>query len=102
VTTGKGTLIGVRMLDAPLAQLDAWIERQNEPDLTRPEAMRRLIVLGLSVSEFPEDAKKERRSIEHPMDEVLHMIARLKGGSSDREIFGEIAASLERTLKKSA
>ena len=47
VTTGKGTLIGVRLLDAPLATLDAWISRQKEPDLTRPEAIRRLVELGL-------------------------------------------------------
>ena len=47
MTTGKGTLIGVRLLDAPLATLDAWISRQKEPDLTRPEAIRRLVELGL-------------------------------------------------------
>jgi hypothetical protein len=44
---GKGTLIGVRLLDAPLATLDGWISRQKEPDLTRPEAIRRLVELGL-------------------------------------------------------
>lgn len=47
VTTGKGTLIGVRLLDTPLAELDAWIADQEEPDLTRPEAIRRLVELGL-------------------------------------------------------
>ncbi|WOH53827.1 hypothetical protein [Bradyrhizobium sp. sBnM-33] len=47
VTTGKGTLIGVRLLDAPLGNLDRWITRQNEPNLTRPEAIRRLLELGL-------------------------------------------------------
>jgi hypothetical protein len=47
VTTGKGTLIGVRLLDAPLAALDDWIGRQKDPDLTRPEAIRRLVELGL-------------------------------------------------------
>jgi hypothetical protein len=47
VTTGKGTLIGVRLLDTPLAKLDAWIADQKEPDLTRPEAMRRLLEIGL-------------------------------------------------------
>lgn len=49
VTTGKGTLVGVRLLDAPLAALDAWISKQKEPDLTRPEAIRRLVELGLTV-----------------------------------------------------
>jgi len=49
ITTGKGTLIGVRMLDEPLAILDAWISKQKEPELTRPEAIRRLVGLGLRV-----------------------------------------------------
>jgi hypothetical protein len=47
VTTGKGTLIGVRLLDEPLATLDAWIAKQKDADLTRPEAIRRLVELGL-------------------------------------------------------
>jgi hypothetical protein len=47
ITTGKGTLIGVRLLDDPLATLDAWIARQKEPELSRPEAIRRLVELGL-------------------------------------------------------
>jgi hypothetical protein len=47
VTTGKGTLIGVRLLDDPLATLDAWIAKQKESDLSRPEAIRRLVEIGL-------------------------------------------------------
>ncbi len=47
VTTGKGTLIGVRILDDPLAAIDAWIAKQKEPDLKRPEAIRRLVEMGL-------------------------------------------------------
>jgi hypothetical protein len=47
VTTGKGTLIGVRFLKAPLARLDEWIAKQNDSTLTRPEAIRRLVELGL-------------------------------------------------------
>jgi hypothetical protein len=48
VTTGTGTIVGVRMLDRPLAALDAWIAKQKEPELSRPEAIRRLVELGLS------------------------------------------------------
>ena len=48
-TTGTGTLIGLRLLDAPLAALDEWITRQGEKGLSRPEAIRRLVELGLSV-----------------------------------------------------
>jgi hypothetical protein len=47
VTTGTGTVVGVRMLDRPLAAVDAWISKQKEPDLSRPEAIRRLVELGL-------------------------------------------------------
>ena len=47
VTTGTGTIVGVRMLDGPLAALDAWIAKQKDPDLSRPEAIRRLVELGL-------------------------------------------------------
>jgi hypothetical protein len=47
VTTGTGTTIGVRMLDSRIASLDAWIANQKEPELTRPEAIRRLVDLGL-------------------------------------------------------
>jgi hypothetical protein len=48
VTTGKGTLIGVRLLDDPLSNLDTWIAKK-ESDLSRPEAIRRLVELGLTV-----------------------------------------------------
>ena len=47
VTTGTGTVVGVRMLDKPLAAVDAWIKKQHEADLSRPEAIRRLVELGL-------------------------------------------------------
>jgi hypothetical protein len=35
------------MLDGRIASLDAWITKQKEPGLTRPEAIRRLVELGL-------------------------------------------------------
>ena len=45
MTTGKGTLIGLRILDEPIAVLDSWIAKQDEADLSRPEAIRRLVEL---------------------------------------------------------
>jgi hypothetical protein len=30
-----------------LDALDAWIAKQDDPDLTRPEAIRRLVEIGL-------------------------------------------------------
>jgi hypothetical protein len=39
-------LIGVRVPPADVATLDAWIKK-NAPDTSRPEAIRRLVELGL-------------------------------------------------------
>jgi hypothetical protein len=41
-------LIGVRVPPAGVAELDAWIKK-HAPDLSRPEAIRRLVELGLRV-----------------------------------------------------
>jgi hypothetical protein len=46
VTTGKGKLVGVRFLKAPLARLDEWIAR-HAPGLGRPAAIRQLVEIGL-------------------------------------------------------
>jgi hypothetical protein len=35
------------MLEEPLAAIDTWISKQKEPDLSRPEAIRRLVEIGL-------------------------------------------------------
>jgi len=45
--TGKGEPIVVRMQPDSLAALDAWIGKQNPPYPSRPEAIRRLVELGL-------------------------------------------------------
>jgi hypothetical protein len=39
--------IGVRMLDERISAVDLWIAKQSEPNLSRPEAIRRLVELGL-------------------------------------------------------
>jgi hypothetical protein len=44
-TTGSGTPQLVRMHDAQLAAIDAWREKHDVA--TRPEAIRRLVELGL-------------------------------------------------------
>jgi hypothetical protein len=41
-------LIGVRVPPAGVAELDAWIKK-HAPVLSRPEAIRRLVELGLTV-----------------------------------------------------
>jgi hypothetical protein len=50
------------MLDRPLADLDAWIVSQEEPELSRPEAIRRLVELGLAVKKPAGPVSKPARS----------------------------------------
>ena len=45
-TTGSGQPIIVRMHDQQIATLDAWIAALGE-DVSRPEAIRRLVEVGL-------------------------------------------------------
>jgi hypothetical protein len=49
--TGKGTQIVVRMHADQLDPLDAWIEAQPEPQLSRPEAIRRLVEEALEAKQ---------------------------------------------------
>ena len=48
--TGKGTLIGVRLEPGALARVDRWAASQ-EDDPSRPEAIRRLVELGLALAQ---------------------------------------------------
>jgi hypothetical protein len=41
-------LIGVRVPPADVATLDAWIKK-HAPEMSRPEAIRRLVEMGLKV-----------------------------------------------------
>lgn len=47
VTTGSGEPVVVRMHLPQLKALDAWIAQQPQPFPSRPEAVRRLMELGL-------------------------------------------------------
>nr|QDP26257.1 hypothetical protein FNV92_30675 [Bradyrhizobium cosmicum] len=44
-TTGRGTQIGMRWQDPELSAIDAW--REAHDVASRPEAIRRLVELGL-------------------------------------------------------
>jgi hypothetical protein len=46
-TGGRREGILVRLEPAQFDRLDDWIARQQQPDLSRPEAIRRLVELGL-------------------------------------------------------
>src|SRR6266436_4802074 len=41
------TSIHLTLAPDPLADVDRWIEKQKEPGLSRPEAIRRLVELAL-------------------------------------------------------
>lgn len=45
--TGKGEPVVVRMQPPQLRALDEWIGKQSPPYPSRPEAVRRLVELGL-------------------------------------------------------
>jgi hypothetical protein len=50
-TTFIGKAVGLRLYPEMETRLDAWIERQNEPGLRWPEAIRRLVDRALSLEE---------------------------------------------------
>ena len=56
--TGKGEPILVRLQPAQLAALDAWMGRQDA-QLSRPEAIRRLVEQALAVSQQPKSRKQK-------------------------------------------
>jgi hypothetical protein len=45
-STGRGTQIGMRWQGSELTMIDDWVAVQSKP-YTRPEAIRRLVELGL-------------------------------------------------------
>ena len=77
-TTGKGELIGVRILPPLLKELDAWI-RGQESRPSRPEAIRRFLERGLAPSDHGSKGKRKAhkaseladRAAEHLVDKSL-------------------------------
>jgi hypothetical protein len=86
---GIGTQIGMRWRDHELTAIDTW--RQNQPDeLSRTEAIRRLVEIGLSHS--------------HKRDRLSHE-ARAKASAMAGEIVDQLtdaAAPVEEQEKRSA
>jgi hypothetical protein len=58
-TTGRGAGVLVRMQEAHLAALDAWIGHQPEPRPSRPEAIRRLAQMSLEGRQAVPDQSKD-------------------------------------------
>jgi hypothetical protein len=86
-------LIGVRVPPADVAVLDAWIEK-NEPDMSRPEAIRRLVELGLGVK--PTSAPTERLRAARASELAGRVIDSLTLGAADVE---QKASRKRRLLK---
>ena len=40
----------VRFAPGPLEAVDGWITSQNDPQMSRPEAIRQLVALGLETA----------------------------------------------------
>jgi hypothetical protein len=58
--TGKGEPVQVRLQPERMAVLDAWIAEQPEPQPTRPEAIRRLMEIGLTAKGHTRTKKATR------------------------------------------
>ena len=59
--TGKGILIGVRFQPKQLENLDRWTA-QSAPGESRPEAVRRLVEVGLTANAAPKQSSDSQKS----------------------------------------
>ena len=80
--TGKGELIGVRLQPPQLAALDQWIVRQ-ESARTRPEAIRHLMDLALSIS--ASDRPTSKAKAEKAAELAAHAIEKASDKSQSTE-----------------
>jgi hypothetical protein len=74
-TTGKGQLIGVRILPPLLKILDAWI-REQDPRPSRPEAIRQIVegALAQSSNNGPITAREAQKASDlasHAAEQVV-------------------------------
>jgi hypothetical protein len=68
--TDKGTLIGLRLEPATLARVDRWAASQQD-DPSRPEAIRRLVELGLGIAQRAgARTKKAAKAAEMASEEI--------------------------------
>ena len=88
VTTGTGTLVGVRCLDDFLSRIDAWRDKQ-EGEVSRPDAIRRLAELELA------RARPARRSGAKPGPRASEM-----AGQAIDKVSDELATDDERASRK--
>jgi hypothetical protein len=93
VTTGTGTLVGVRCLDDFLSRIDAWRDKQ-EGEVSRPDAIRRLAELELA------RARPARKSGAKPGPRASEMAGQAIDKVSDESATDDERASRKRRLLK--
>ena len=94
VTTGKGTLIGVRLQAGLLSLVDRW--RRQQTDLPgRPEAIRRLVESGLAGG-----STATRRRNKESKRKAAELAGREIDRLGDRGLTGEEKATRKRRLIK--
>jgi hypothetical protein len=54
--------VHLRVLPDQWAKIDAWMKAQNDLELTRPEAIRRLLELALKFREAAEQSRSKARA----------------------------------------
>lgn len=86
VTTGTGTTIGVRMLDDRIEALDRWISQRGEADLSRPEAIRRLVEIGLASKVYVRASAKAAARAAELADKVIEKRIDPSAPTEEREI----------------
>ena len=84
---GEGTLIGLRLEPGALARVDRWAASQKD-DPSRPEAVRRLVELGLAIAQ---PARMRTKKAAQAAEMASHEIDRLGDPS---------ATDKERQLRK--
>jgi hypothetical protein len=92
-TTGKGELIGVRILPPLLKELDAWIAGHGNP-MSRPHAIRRLVEHALAGKGIGRAPNKEAAH------KALKMAARELEPLGDKSLPAEEQARRKRVLIK--
>ncbi|TDR94044.1 hypothetical protein [Enterovirga rhinocerotis] len=87
VTTGTGTMLGVRLLPDLLASLDAHIAAQPDPKPTRPEAIRRVLA-----DRFEKRGRKAAPAAASPAVAEKAARARTKAANAADVALGQIEA----------
>jgi hypothetical protein len=89
--------VHLRILPDQAAAIEAWISKQREPGLTRPEAIRRLVELGLKAhAPEPKAVERLRERVAGAAELAAKAVDSLTVGAAD----ADKKASRKRRLTK--